>query len=301
MTTALQGRLQDFVEDRLSGVIERICYVDTIQILLPPLRKELMRGLYETGAGEIISEESKCEYFPWLRRIHQPTEATIRFLIALNCKYVINRFDCALDLIVGDRRTAEGLCVFLRTHLTQPWRGKRELRLCESTLYFTKAWKPRNIAIYPARSKKTVEWAAHIEFRYCHAASCRRIGIRSLGDIATFDPVSAITRACRFSMLHPARFERSVELEIGKAVMAHNRRKSLRPVTRAMIDRRFREILSRSLCLRDDERVGADYLRHMSVQNWLDTYPEIARPAVVHITPAALVKGVGHRIELPPL
>ena len=114
---------------------------------------------------------------------------------------MVIRFDLALDFIVTFPQSQLSRADFLRQHLTQPWRGKRALTMCEDTVNLGRAWTRRNVAVYLSPSKIMGQPAVHLEMRYSSAAACRRRGVKPIRDLLALDIDACIRRDIRFSAI----------------------------------------------------------------------------------------------------
>lgn len=85
--------------------------------------------------------------------------------------------------------------------MTQPWRGKRALTMCEDTVNLGRAWTRRNVAVYLSPSKIMGQPAVHLEMRYSSAAACRRRGVKPIRDLLALDIDACIRRDIRFSAI----------------------------------------------------------------------------------------------------
>src|SRR5579863_3280776 len=199
-SSAARPSFQRSIEHRLAPVTDILAYIDTIQILVKWTCLRRLAGLWLTGAG-MVRRPEHIENSPLYRvRIHQPTARTFDFIANLGkSNYIISRTDVAFDFVVASRDAANGLQRFLEHHLTQPWRGKRRTHSDFTTLYFGEKITSRNVAIYSDKpSKITGGHCTHVELRYWHAASCRRIGIETAEDLLVLDPTHIVRRGFRF-------------------------------------------------------------------------------------------------------
>jgi len=199
--------------------------------------------------------------------MHQPSRGSVNYLAQAAPGHMITRVDFALDLVVDHAYGARRLCVFLMKHLRQLWHGKRRANSVFETVYYGRAWHRRNIALYPTRvSKVTGTDCAHVEFRFYSAAVCKRMGLVRLTDITSLDVIDLLQRNCRLSAIVPKSIEARLQEVVGCTVLAWNRRKHSKPVTRPDVRLKVRQLLARTLNVRPARIMSA------AVQCWYETW-----------------------------
>jgi len=177
-----------------------IAYVDTVSVLV---RKPLsLSRLRRHNRGQVIAYKSRardCGY-AYGYRVQQPSVPTLEYISTCHPDHLVTRFDLAVDFIVGSADDQSALADFLKQHLTQPWRGKRDRTVYEGTLYFGPASTRRNVAVYLSRSKITGQPVVHLELRYS-AAACRRRGVHRIGDLSALDIEACIRRDIKLTAI----------------------------------------------------------------------------------------------------
>jgi hypothetical protein len=228
--------------------------------------------------------------------VHQPSLLTIEHVGTERPNHVITRFDLALDLIVTSASTQVLLYNFLRQHLTQPWRGKRERTVYKGTVYLGPASTRRNVALYRSSSKITSQPAVHLELRYIAADACRRRGVHRITDLSALDIDSCIRRDMRFSTICWRIADKSFDRLAEEAVRQHANREdtvkapstiysriSVESARRRLVDLFLRSMQDENQVLRWSDR--ADF----ATQKCIDTLRALNDDAV-HVPLTTLIK-----------
>ena len=269
-------------------LIQHHCiYVDTVQVLLRrQLSPEDARRLIKLSPPQkVILERRSWLQFPFRIRLHQPNSDALIYLDKVAADCLVNRIDISLDLVTASWEAADELREFFHRHLTQRWHGKRRRCTVEGTIYFSRAWQRRNIAIYNLRE---APHTCHIEIRLYGALTLRRYGIRSLSDAVDLDGSAVIVRNCRLSALIWARVERAIDDIVGNTVLLRHRKSGIKS-NRGEIREEYEVILSHCLRESDDCRPPVR-LPLAPVQLWIDNCPYLVRTAVIHRPFTALIK-----------
>lgn len=269
-------------------------YSDTVQIILRRrLSPDDARRVHELNApGRVILEPRPAwQGYRFRIRLHQPQPDALMFLAKVAGEYLVNRIDIAVDFITASREAADELREFLNRHLTQRWHGKRRRITVEGTIYFSRAWRRRNIALYNLRE---APHTCHLETRLYGAQTLRRYGIRSLRDVIDFDGGAVITRNCRLSALVWTRVQRAIDKIVGNTVLGRHRRYEVKS-NRSEVREEYEVIITH--CLRtDDWEPTADELALAPVQLWIERFPHLVHNAVLHRPSNILIKTHIHSI-----
>jgi hypothetical protein len=254
-------------------------YIDTIVVLLYRDTNDFSLAHAKIiNRGKIVPTKTNVYDCYLLLRIHQPSKQLIEYIRGTAPKHVVCRVDISIDFRADDHDRARQILSFLYRHVT-PTRRKRGLRvriIKGQTIYFSPAGAPRNIVMYPRRSKFSGIPVAHFELRFSGARRCKAIGIRLIDDVFTFDVADAISRTCRLSAVILPKLERRLL--------------------------RRNEPGRQRLSSRLVEKVKATFLHSLPntfedpewddlpVQECLDRYPRLLRGCVVHLPVKALIK-----------
>lgn len=216
-----------------SKVIDVAPYLDTVAIVAKePLSSAAGKKLREMMGDRLILGTSKSAY-RYRITLHQPPRAALDVVAKVSRDHVVSRMDIAVDLIARTQQEAAEVGKFLEFHMTQKWHGERETRLEENTGYFGQRSTSRNIAVYSDRPSKTSgQPCVHVEFRFCGALSCQRIGVYSLGDITSLDPTTLIERNARLSIIVPKLLARRLDAMVSEQMRRTGRD---RPTTRRLL------------------------------------------------------------------
>jgi hypothetical protein len=272
-----------------------IAYIDTVAVLVPkPLK---WWPLQSHNRGLIIPYTSKARHVPKGYHIHQPSLPTIGYISTEQPNHLISRFDLALDFIVTSADDRLWFADFLRQHLTQPWRGKRERTLYEDTLYLGPKSTRRNVVVYLSPSKITSQPAVHLELRYVSADTCRRRGVHRVGDLLALDIDTCIRRDLRFSAICWRIADRAIDKLAARVVRQHADRAETvetptsiydRRISLKLAHRRLVEPFRRSMQDEDQEVDWSDR-EEFAVQDCIDGWC-VLRDAAVHVPPTGLIK-----------
>jgi hypothetical protein len=204
-TTQVRQELRQII----ARAVELVCgapivYLDTLAVLLR--RGVSARALADLGAhcGAINVQTSRAcaSGFPFRMTMAQPQNEALR-LIEEHLDHIVSEFHIAYDLPARTAGDAEALTSVIQRLAIQPWHGSRKSRLMEKGVYASdKRRTARNFIIYGDKpSKVTNRPCSHVELRFNGAAACRARGVRTCGDLLSFDATKYLDRDIKLGLI----------------------------------------------------------------------------------------------------
>jgi hypothetical protein len=181
-----------------------ITYFDTIDVLLRTDLSSRARAEFEKFCGSLQHRTSRAcgSGYPIRLTLHQPrTEALQMF--EDNFDHIVSRFDIAIDVPTQTSADATFLTSAIRRLAIQPRHGKRQSAdVMATTAYAAARGARRNYAIYGDKpSKVTGEPCSHIEFRFIGTRACQMRGVRTSGDLLSYDTAPYIDRDMKLGLI----------------------------------------------------------------------------------------------------
>jgi hypothetical protein len=204
-------------------VTDAMAYLDTITLFWRRFPSEVLTSLRRRYGHRLIVEKfrppKRAAQPPgtrwYLTTIHQPEDATLKWLMNLHDRFVVNAVHVAVDFLCPDRRHAQLATEYLTRGLVQKWRRRdRRSYLEPNTRYWKQDRKDaRNIALYGHRVSKTgLGPCSHLEFRFTGASACKRVGLGDLASlIAGVDVMALLMRQAKIGFIDPNRLDRALE------------------------------------------------------------------------------------------
>lgn len=233
-------------------VTDAVAYLDSITFFcsrrLPP---GLLSALRKEYGGRLHVHPLRVPdpfFKPWLMTLHQPRQATLVALRALEGTVLrVNAAHVAIDFLVSGRVDADQVTAALFAHVVQKWRRHNErVRLEVNTSYWKRDRRAaRNIALYGDKlSKADGSPCAHFEMRFTSASACKRAGLGELEKILKeIDVMALLKRQTKLANVDAQRLDRAIE----KVARINKRRKPRKWSTVKEAKVRIQRLLARAV------------------------------------------------------
>jgi hypothetical protein len=179
-----------------------VTYFDTVRILLRTGLSPRARAEIEKFCGSLHYEPRRASDYLYRMTLNQPQPEALE-LIEENADHIVSRFDIAIDVPTQNSADATLLTSAIRRLAIQPRHGKRQSAdVMATTAYAASRGARRNYAAYGDKpSKVTGEPCSHIEFRFNGARACQMRGVRTCGDLLSYDTARYIDRDMKLGLI----------------------------------------------------------------------------------------------------
>lgn len=185
-------------------IMSRYYYIDKLQLWSPDILPRSVQKQLQSLCGSmeckypVFSQATKTIYGAGTRplrqriQLSQPSTEAFRFLVELGAdEWLVNKIECAHDLIMGDAKEVAKLQDFLVRTWLQSHHGSARPEKVGGTHYNAwRSWKTRNQYVHyiPRCCKMTGEAnCLHLEWRTNQAEALRAHGIGTVSDLIDFD------------------------------------------------------------------------------------------------------------------
>ncbi len=207
--TQARQELRDVIERAANDLVcdAPAVYFDTVAVLLRRGVSDRARAEIGKHCGSINVRTSKAcgGGYPFRMTLSQPQPEALR-LIEENLDHIVSEFHVACDLPARTVSDAEALTSVIQHLAIQPWHGRRKSRLVKGATSYAahKRRTARNVVIYGDKPSKVADRAGpccHIEFRYNGADACGARGVRTCGDLLSYDATQYLDRDMKLGVI----------------------------------------------------------------------------------------------------
>jgi len=216
------------------GQCQPIAYLDTAQVWIPgPLPPSKLRRLmlYCQRVTQFRLHKKLRGRWQYRLLFQRPDRNALQKFEKFTAgRYLINRVEIALDLLVSTKAEASALEAHLLKHVVQKWHGDRKVTRFKHTTYWSSdGWTARNFALYADRpSKMTGEPCAHLELRIRRAAACRRASIKTMSDLINLDARALWDNELRIKSISKETLDRAIEKLAGEGIRQRHPAKTIK-------------------------------------------------------------------------